>query len=420
MGTTPRSVAPAGSLAVFAPFVGARSETFVRRHVCDLLPGRSVVVTDDATGYYSGHWTATGPLLALNRLPPLPKTERVFRALARRVAPRSGPSDIELTVTRFLTAHRVGVALGEFLSWSVPWLTVARKLDIPFFGHAHGFDVSADLRSPKWRQAYLAYNDSGGIITMSQASRLRLVELGIRPDKIHVVPYGVDVPEEPLERSEREAVGVLAVGRMTPKKAPIFVLDAFRRASAICPELRLDYVGEGELLSAARQFVHTFQMQDRVTLHGGQPSATVAALMRRADLFMQHSVTDPETGDEEGLPVAILEAMASSLPVVATRHAGIPEAVEEGVTGLLVNEGDTSQMADSLVSLARDARLRRSMGLAGWRVARERFTWHAERAALHEILAIGPTTLSATAERQSPLEARDELTRSVGAPGPSL
>jgi len=405
MGLSPRSVAPAGSLAVFAPFVGARSETFVRRHVCDLLPERTVVVTDDATGYYSGHWTATGPILALNHLPPLRTPQRVFRALARRITPRSGPSDIELSVTRFLRTHRVGVALGEFLSWSQTWLSVARKLDIPFFGHAHGFDVSADLRSPKWRQAYLAYNDSGGIITMSEVSRLRLVELGIRPDKIHVVPYGVDVPAEPLERPGGDTVSVLAVGRMTPKKAPIFVLDAFRRASATCPELRLDYVGEGELLSSARHFVHTFQMQDRVTLHGGQPSDAVAALMRRADLFIQHSVTDPETGDEEGLPVAILEAMASSLPVVATRHAGIPEAVEEGVTGLLVNEGDTSQMADSLVSLARDARLRRSMGLAGWRVARDRFTWHAERAALHEILGLGRTTVSTATGRQSPLEA---------------
>ena len=86
--------------------------------------------------------------------------------------------------------------------------------------------------------------------------------------------------------------------------------------------------------------------------------------------------------------MAILEAMAHSLPVVSTRHAGIPEAVREGVTGLLVNEGDTREMAHALVALARDANLRRSMGIAGWNVARERFSWLRERADLQRILGL--------------------------------
>ena len=101
---------------------------------------------------------------------------------------------------------------------------------------------------------------------------------------------------------------------MVSKKAPILLLDAFRRASEVCPYLRLDYVGDGELFSAAQQFVRAFEMADRVTLRGSQPADVVVELMRKADIFMQHSMTDPVTGDEEGLPVAILEAMATASP----------------------------------------------------------------------------------------------------------
>jgi glycosyltransferase involved in cell wall biosynthesis len=375
-------------LAVFAPFVGARSETFIRRHMCDLLPGKTVVVTGDAAGHYSGHWTFDGPLLALNAMRPLSTGRRAVRAMARRLGWKSREDDTTLAVEQFLRAHRVRVAMGEFLDWPLTWLPLARKMKIPFFAHAHGYDVSANLRSGRWREAYLQYNAAAGVITMSECSRSRLIALGLRPERIHVIPYGVEVPSAPIMRADRDTVAVLGVGRMTPKKAPILLLDAFRRACEVCPQLRLDFVGEGELYSAAQHFVEVFDLQQRVSLHGGKPSDHVLHLMANADIFLQHSVTDPATGDEEGLPVAILEAMAHSLPVVSTRHAGIPEAVCDGVTGLLVAEGDSRAMGDSLVELARDANLRRRMGVAGWNAARERFSWARERADLRRVLRL--------------------------------
>ncbi|HEY8510006.1 MAG TPA: glycosyltransferase, partial [Steroidobacteraceae bacterium] len=105
-----------------------------------------------------------------------------------------------------------------------------------------------------------------------------------------------------------------------------------------------------------------------------------------ADLFLQHSVVDPVTGDEEGLPVAILEASASALPVVSTVHAGIPEAVDDGVSGFLVKEGDVQGMADAIVALASDGQRRIEMGLAGWRRVREQFSTAREREAFNELL----------------------------------
>jgi len=87
--------------------------------------------------------------------------------------------------------------------------------------------------------------------------------------------------------------------------------------------------------------------------------------------------------------VAILEAMAHALPVVATRHAGIPESVQETKTGLLVDESDIVSMAEHIVTLARDEALRRSMKLAGWQIARENFTWEREREELLKVLGFG-------------------------------
>ena len=141
------------------------------------------------------------------------------------------------------------------------------------------------------------------------------------------------------------------------KEIPTFTLEAFRQALKVNSSLRLEYVGDGELIDEVRQFVRTNQLDDKVLLHGSKPNLDVQELMKNADIFLQHSRTDPVTGDEEGLPVAILEAMANSLPVVSTRHAGIPEAVMGSATGYLVDEGDVEDMANHIVKLGSDAKL---------------------------------------------------------------
>jgi glycosyltransferase involved in cell wall biosynthesis len=368
-------------LAVFARQIGLPSETFIRRHVQDLEPGGTAVVAVTDRRAEGGHWSVDGPALVLSSL-----GGRGLGGALGRLA--GAPRDRTSGVRDFLREHGVRVAMGEYLDLSLPWLETANRLGIRFFGHAHGYDVSQALRDPKWREAYLRYREAAGVIAVSRHSRARLVELGLAPEKVHVVPCGVDVPPEPLARPERETVRCLAVGRMVGKKGPILTLDAFRRALEARPELRLDYVGGGELLPAAEQFVQAFDLAGRVTLHGSQPPETVLRLLQEADLFLQHSRTDPETGDEEGLPVAVLEAMAHALPVVATRHAGIPEAVAEGVSGYLVPEGDSTAMGERLAALARDPDLRRQMGRAGWERAREQFSWERERTDLRRILGL--------------------------------
>ena len=110
--------------------------------------------------------------------------------------------------------------------------------------------------------------------------------------------------------------------------------------------------------------------------------------MKASDVFLQHSVTHPLTGDQDGLPVAILGAMALGMPVVSTGHAGIPEAVVEGETGLLIDEGDVQAMAQAIVRLGRDVDYRTRLGENGWKQVREHFSWERERNALLELLGL--------------------------------
>jgi colanic acid/amylovoran biosynthesis glycosyltransferase len=371
--------------AVFSPLLGARSETFVRRHVRDLLPGRTVAVTYSSHDTSASDWTWQGPCLDLDSLRPtfLRRLFRIRRPWASLIL-----ADHLDPVRRFLRRHKVQVMMGEYLDESLPWCLLARELGIRFFAHAHGYDVSAQLRSPLWQESYLAYNDAAGVITVSDFSRTRLLALGISRDLVRTVPCGVDVPDTPTARSPGRSIRCLAVGRMVPKKAPLLALDAFRRAATRYPDIRLDYVGSGALLGPARQYLEDHELTGIVTLHGGLPNQAVQQMMQSSDIFIQHSVVDPDTGDEEGLPVAILEAMASALPVVATKHAGIPEAVVDGSTGFLVDEGDTEAMADRIELLARSPNVRQQMGISGWTRARDRFSWQRERAALLGILGV--------------------------------
>jgi colanic acid/amylovoran biosynthesis glycosyltransferase len=381
-----------------------RSETFIARHMSALLLGQTVSI--GRVRRPEGQppdWLPSGPILDLARGV---SGGRELHWRATRVAlRRAGIRPEVLPVARFLRRQRVEVLLGEYLDTSARWVPLARRLGIRVFAHAHGVDASARLRQGRWPETRAALNEADGVIAVSIAMRERLVRAGVHPDKIHVVPYGVDVPERPPSHIGGEMVKCLAVGRMVPKKGPLYLLDAFRRALERARNLRLDYVGDGELLPAARQFVSVMELGDHVILHGALPHEAVKRLMADADLFLQHSLEDPETGDAEGMPVAVLEAMSSALPVVATDHEGIAEALPDPTVGLLVPEGDTAGMAAHIADLAGDSSTRTRIGQAAWRRAREQFTWERERAELLTVLGL---TQRAPSDRDGESHARSD------------
>ncbi len=351
-----------------------------------MWPENTVVLTKQILPKVESTWSVDCPIYKINIGNPLVQTGMKF--LGKKLGQRWGLLKDEKGVRNFLIEQKVDVFLGEFIDSSWPMMRLVRDLGIPFFVHAHGIDLSARYRDPVWKKRYAEYDLADGVIVVNGAMRKRLVSLGVTPSKIHLIPYGVDVPVQSVIRTEDHVVRCFAVGRMVAKKAPLLLLDAFRLALLKQPNLHLDFVGEGEQFSDVLLFITKHGLEEKVTLHGGQGHQVVLELMQKSDIFVQHSITDVMTGDEEGLPVAILEAMSFALPVVSTKHAGIPDAVYDGVNGYLVDEGDVQGMAKHIVSLATDADLRKRLGTAGWQRARDQFSWEVERTSLCQILGL--------------------------------
>ena len=362
------------TLAIFTAQLGAASETFIRRHVEDLLPGRTVVVARHSTSQFDGFWHSPCPVLFLDRW---------ALGLPVRLARRAGVSQArmrEAALQRFLRRHGATMILGEYLDQFADFVPLLDRMRLPYIVQGHGIDVSAALRKPGMAERYRAYDSAAAILTRCEFHRQRLIGLGLRAERVAVNPGGVDVPDQIPARTPEACRRFLAVGRFVPKKGPIYLLEAFRRAAARDASITLDYVGGGELLSAAQQFVDACGLNDRVRLHGAAKDDAKLRLTQECGVFLQHSLTDPETGDEEGLPASIQEAMALGMTVISTRHAGIPEAVEHGVSGLLVAERDVEAMSEAMGRAASDPALCARLGAAAHAKAKELYTWPAERA----------------------------------------
>jgi colanic acid/amylovoran biosynthesis glycosyltransferase len=243
-------------------------------------------------------------------------------------------------------------------------LAACRQANVPLIVHFHGYDASMhEVLAANARTYPMLFQQAAAVVAVSEPMRRKLIALGAPPEKVHRNPCGVDCREfvggHPAEAPAR----FIAVGRFTPKKAPDLTLRAFATVRHLCPEAMLTMIGDGPLLATCRVLARDLGIEDGVTFLGAQPPAVVREEMRRARCFVQHSVEAP-SGDSEGTPVSIIEAGATGLPVVSTRHAGIPDVVVEDQTGFLVAEHDVERMANHMLRVARDPELAGRLGRA--------------------------------------------------------
>lgn len=203
------------------------------------------------------------------------------------------------------------------------------------------------------------------MIVVAQYMADWLQKQGASPAQISQIPYGIPLAKygslSSAERNHRNTCSFLAVGRLVAKKAPLATIRAFAKCHKAEPSTRLVMIGEGRLGKPCHKLVESLGIGHAVEFRGAQSPAQVRAAMADADVFVQHSVTS-RSGDKEGWPVSIAEAMAARLPIIATRHAGILDQVEQGVGGFLGDENDVEAMSKSMILLAQDADLRHQMG----------------------------------------------------------
>lgn len=268
-------------------------------------------------------------------------------------------------------------------------LPLARSLNVPLLVHFRGAD--ATLTEELSRYASLNHwlyfqrrevlkQEATLFITVSKFIQKKLIEQGFPPEKIKPHYHGVDLESfSPQPDIPREPV-VLFVGRLTEKKGCDFLIRAMARVQTEVP-LELVFIGDGPLrsqleASAAKQL-------RRFRFLGLQPPETVKSWMNRASILAAPSVTAAD-GDSEGLPNVVLEAQAMALPVVSTFHAGIPEAVIHGETGLLSAERDWERLADHILQLTNPQKWQR-FSIAGRNHVEAHFDRAKQTQALEEI-----------------------------------
>jgi len=269
---------------------------------------------------------------------------------------------------------RPDAVLAEYGTTGVSTMDACRHLHIPLIVHFHGYDASVRAVLEEHAETYPAlFQEAAAIIAVSRAMERKLIVLGAPPEKVHYNPYGINCDDFSGAYPSSAPPVFLSVGRFIEKKAPQLTLKAFASVHRSVPEARLRMIGDGPLLDECRELAGDLKIEAAVTFLGAQPHTVVREEMRIARCFVQHSV-EAANGDCEGTPLGILEAGASGLPVVSTRHAGIPDVVVEGETGFLVDEGDVDGMAENMLTVAQDPELAGRLGRAARRHIENHFS----------------------------------------------
>ncbi|XZE51421.1 glycosyltransferase [Planctomycetaceae bacterium SH139] len=307
----------------------------------------------------------------------------LFAALgARRSAKRTIITAAYLSAIR---KTRPDVVLAEFGPTAVLAMDACRIERIPLVAHFHGYDASRHSTLIQYRDDYRRlFSSASAVIGVSREMCDRLVSLGADATRVHHVVYGIDCDQFHLAKQPATKT-FLAVGRLTPKKAPLLTIDAFAKTREVVPESQLIMIGDGPLMGECKKMVRKLGQASAVEFRGPQSHQQVSEAMRQASVFVQHSV-EAADGDREGTPVAILEAAACGLPIVATRHGGIPDVVRHQREALLVNEQDVSAMAKAMISLVTDLDLGSRLGTAAAKRVREEFTAETSIEKLYKIV----------------------------------
>ncbi|MEZ4779583.1 MAG: glycosyltransferase family 4 protein [Flavobacteriaceae bacterium] len=267
---------------------------------------------------------------------------------------------------KFLKEKNIDVVLSNYGISASHMVPVCKTLKIPLLVIFHGHDATDKKILKNYKKKYQKlFEYASFIIPVSEDMKKRLIAEGANPNKVKVVPCGVDILKFNSDNNNYKNTNFIAVGRFTPKKGPLHTLMAFKEVNQKCPDSTLTMVGSKEgLFSKCEDFVKEHKLENSVIFTGVLKQEEIAKLMNKSQAFVQHSITAPN-GDMEGTPVSIMEASASGLPVVSTLHGGIKDAVVHGSTGFLVEEKDEKTMADYMVLLFEAPDLAKTMGENG-------------------------------------------------------
>ena len=279
----------------------------------------------------------------------------------------------ENLISRYIRENKIDLVLAEYGIAGSYIAPICKVLNIPLLVHFHGYDASRYDILESYKTGYqLMFQTAQRIIVVSKAMAKALESLGCPKNKLVLNTYGPH-PDFTKTTVNYGSNYLISVGRQTFKKAPYLLLLAFKKVIGQNPELRLKIIGDGELYGITKNMIKSLGLEKQVFLLGGLERPEIIKQMKTAFVFVQHSIV-AHNGDSEGTPVGIIEAMAAGLPVVSTKHAGIPDVVKHKNTGYLVEENDVNEMAKYMLDLSRDRDLVEKMGQRGKEFINSNFT----------------------------------------------
>jgi glycosyltransferase involved in cell wall biosynthesis len=351
---------------VFRKRLLAWSETFIADQ-CRFMPTSTVLpcgVTADATGKH---------LLA--KLP------------QHTILHQGGPKDayrawqlkrrgyLSPAWEKRLRHHQPDLIHAHFGPDGLTALAIKQALNIPLIVTFHGFDICIEQPYNKYRRSMQSiFAQADGIIAVSDFIAEKLRHHGCPPQKIRQHYIGIQTDFFKQDHSDRR--DIVFVGRMVEKKGCRDLIEAYlslqKKHQGQLPH-RLRMIGDGTLVDELKKRCHTEKyLRQHVRWEGRQTPDYIAQALRSAAVFCGPSCSGKD-GDAEGLGMVFLEAQASGTPVVSTLHGGIPEAVEHGTTGLLVDERRVDTLNTALDHVLNDDDLRKQMGKAAAQRVQSRF-----------------------------------------------
>jgi glycosyltransferase involved in cell wall biosynthesis len=358
-----------------------------------LLPRSETFIVNQAEGlkryqpYYAGTTKIDGLTLPEERTLLL-HGSGLLGKLGNEAYRRSGVSP---RVTKILMRVRPRLVHAHFGFDATHVLRLCRAFRLPLVVTLHDYDVTssdADLLSlsPHYadyiRRRPELSRRATRFLAVSQHIKEMAIARGFSPEKIVVHYIGVDTEVfRPTPGRAREPI-VLFVGRLVPKKGAEYLVRAMAEVQRYHPGVELVVVGTGPLLEALREQAASSLKAYRFV--GAQSPAEVRTWLERASIFCAPSVTAP-SGETEGLPITVLEALASGCPVVSTVHAGIPEAVKHGENGFLAPEGDSELLGRHLLELVANRDLADRFGRSARSRVLERFDLRQQTAVLETL-----------------------------------
>ena len=234
---------------------------------------------------------------------------------------------------------------GEEGIWIAP---VATSLDIPLVVSFYGWTLSALVERPFWRKRYrdVLWPAVDAVLFLSRDMEDDARRLGFEGEG-HIVHLGRDLEEFPYRPPQNAVRKLVSVGRLVPKKGHEDAIRAVEQIAETGRDVHLRIIGDGSLRGELREYVRENRLQDVVEIAGVMPSDEISHELQRADAFLLCSKV-AANGDKEGTPTVLVEAQATGLPCVSTRHSGIPEMIPEPNHRFLAPEGNVEAIRGCL------------------------------------------------------------------------